>query len=485
MFRVKGSHWSRVSTNFLLDAALLLLAFKLAAMMRFEELVSTREALYLPALAVGAIALPSLLYLSGFYQSSKQRRSRRVETIELMLILTGTAVLVMSVGSIHFSARIGRGVLAIGMGLTAFFMLVRHAWNRHRATGTRSAFVVACPLDDEVAKTYARLDHDEGHLQGVFVAPGHQTTAELAVLGTTTDMERISQKLGIRELVCSERVVETKAMFPLFRRLRFQGVNISTLIEAFEDHYQMVPLELVTERWLLSASSQPHILYIKKLKRAFDLVVSSLLLALLSPICVMVAIVIKLSSRGPVIYKQVRTGKFGRPFQVLKFRSMHVTAEADGQARWWQANDPRETWFGRWMRRYRIDEIPQLINILAGEMSFVGPRPERPEFIKDLAEQVPFYEERLMIPPGLTGWAQVSYPYGSGAQDAARKLEYDLYYLKHMSLVLDLFILLDTVKAVVRGGASVRRNGRHILNEPTVVTTNEKEGSGNGTIHAA
>ncbi|MBL9114518.1 MAG: exopolysaccharide biosynthesis polyprenyl glycosylphosphotransferase [Verrucomicrobiaceae bacterium] len=468
MFSIsKGSHWSRVSINFLFDALLLLAAFKLAAMIRFEELVTAREVLYLPALTVGAVTLPVLLYLSGFYLSSKQRSTFRVEVIHLFLILLATTILVMAVGSINFSARVGRGVLVLGMGMTAVFMAVRHVWPWQRRTGPLTAFVVACPLDDEVAKAYQRLDAESGEFLGVFVVPGHNTACGLHVLGPTTAMEQIVKEKGIRNVLCSERVIETRSLFGLFRRLRFQGAQISSLIHAFEDHYQMVPLELVTEQWLLNASSQPQAFYIKKLKRAFDLVVAGLLLTLLAPLCLIVAVLIKISSKGPVIYRQTRTGKFGRPFEVLKFRSMKVTAEADGKARWWQANDPRETWLGKWLRKYRVDEIPQLINILAGEMSFVGPRPERPEFVRELAEKIPFYEERLMIPPGLTGWAQVSYPYGSSIDDAARKLEYDLYYLKHMSVILDLFILLDTVKAVVRGGAAVRTNGRHLLGDST------------------
>jgi lipopolysaccharide/colanic/teichoic acid biosynthesis glycosyltransferase len=159
----------------------------------------------------------------------------------------------------------------------------------------------------------------------------------------------------------------------------------------------------------------------------------------------------------------MRSGRFGKPFEVLKFRSMLVDAEADGQARWWQANDPRETLLGKWLRKFRVDEIPQLVNILRGDMSFVGPRPERPEFVEQLSKEVPFYEERLMLLPGLTGWAQVNYPYGSSVDDARRKLEFDLYYLKHMSLVLDFFVLLDTIRAVVRGGAPTRRTGREAL----------------------
>jgi len=178
---------------------------------------------------------------------------------------------------------------------------------------------------------------------------------------------------------------------------------------------------------------------------------------------------VKLTSKGPLIYRQMRSGKGGRPFQVFKLRSMRVDAEADGRPRWWQKNDSRETWIGRWLRKFRIDEIPQLVNILRGEMSFVGPRPERPEFVEELSRQIPFYAERLMMPPGLTGWAQVNYAYGASVEDAVQKLEFDLYYLKHMSLVLDLFVLLDTIRTVLLGGARQRCPSRAQMTELLVV----------------
>jgi lipopolysaccharide/colanic/teichoic acid biosynthesis glycosyltransferase len=154
-----------------------------------------------------------------------------------------------------------------------------------------------------------------------------------------------------------------------------------------------------------------------------------------------------------VFYRQVRCGRFGKEFSMLKLRTMRVDAEKDG-AVWATAGDKRTTPVGGFLRKYRIDEIPQLINVLRGEMSLVGPRPERPEFVEQLAEKIPFYRERLMIQPGITGWAQVNYPYGASVEDTRRKLEYDLYYMKHMSLFLDLFILLDTVRTILAGGLS-------------------------------
>jgi lipopolysaccharide/colanic/teichoic acid biosynthesis glycosyltransferase len=169
---------------------------------------------------------------------------------------------------------------------------------------------------------------------------------------------------------------------------------------------------------------------------------------------------VRLTSKGPIFYTQSRAGKFGKPFTMFKLRTMCVDAEKDG-AQWASggatgSRDPRVTPVGGFLRKFRIDEMPQLVNVLRGDMSFVGPRPERPEMIVELSKKIPFYEERMLVAPGITGWAQVNWPYAASVVDARRKLEYDLYYLKHMSLFLDMVILLDTVRTVLLGGAVSR-----------------------------
>jgi len=457
------SHWQRVTRSFLIDAALLPLSFKVAATLRFEDLISNQEMGYLPAILIGALALPSLLYISGFYVSTKLRRDRSKEAIQILGVLAATTLIVMAMGSLVHSARVGRGVLGMGMAITAALVLIRHLAGSRHFRYQKTAFVVSNRRDEQLAQTFNKTLDRGNSLMGVFTTPGYKTTTDIPRLGCTKDIETLAETLGLDCVMCDERLVDAPVLGTKLRRLRFQGVNVTTLGQAFEEQYQIVPLELVTDHWLLNASSQPQLFYIRKLKRAFDLVVASILLLLLAPSFALIAVLIKLTSPGPVIYRQMRCGKFGRSFQVFKFRSMRVDAEKDGRARWWSLNDPRETLLGRWMRKFRIDEIPQLINILRGDMSFVGPRPERPEFVKELSEQVPFFQERMMVLPGLTGWAQVNYPYGSNAEDAARKMEFDLYYMKHMSVVLDVFILLDTIRTVISGGAVARETGRQAL----------------------
>jgi exopolysaccharide biosynthesis polyprenyl glycosylphosphotransferase len=185
-----------------------------------------------------------------------------------------------------------------------------------------------------------------------------------------------------------------------------------------------------------------------------DLCVALAGLLIAGPIMAVVAVAVKATSPGPVVYRQERVGQHGRVFTVLKFRSMRADAEAQTGAVWASKNDSRVTPIGRFLRRTRLDELPQLFNVLKGDMSFVGPRPERPEFVKQLTERIPFYGQRHIIRPGLTGWAQVRYTYGSSVEDALEKLQYDLFYIKNLSIPLDLFIVFSTIKTVIlRRGA--------------------------------
>jgi exopolysaccharide biosynthesis polyprenyl glycosylphosphotransferase len=184
-------------------------------------------------------------------------------------------------------------------------------------------------------------------------------------------------------------------------------------------------------------------------KRLFDITASLLLIALTFPLIVLGALAVKLESRGPAFYRQRRVGLYGQGFDIIKLRSMRQDAEVAGKAVWAEKDDPRITRVGRFIRKVRIDELPQCWSVLKGEMSFVGPRPERPQFVEDLEQQIPYYAERHMVKPGITGWAQINYPYGASIDDSRQKLEYDLYYAKNYSPFLDLLILLQTIRVVI------------------------------------
>ena len=212
-----------------------------------------------------------------------------------------------------------------------------------------------------------------------------------------------------------------------------------------------MPIELLKVSWLIYGNGYRQGWLRTLVKRTFDLVVATSLLLVTLPVMAIAALAIALESGAPIIYRQERVGFRGRIFTVFKFRSMGLDAERGGQARWAVARDPRVTRVGRVIRRLRIDELPQLFNVLRGEMSFVGPRPERPEFVEMLTGQVPFYAVRHSVKPGLTGWAQVRYSYGASVEQSVRKLEYDLYYVKNHTLLLDVLVLLETVRVVLLG----------------------------------
>ena len=232
---------------------------------------------------------------------------------------------------------------------------------------------------------------------------------------------------------------------------RMSGIDITDTLGFFERESALILLDLVQPSWLLHADGFKRNFIRSCVKRSFDILVSIFLLVLFAPFMLLVTLAISLEygGKGPVFYSQQRVGRNGRCFNVHKFRSMKVDAEADGVARWAQKEDPRITCVGSFIRKYRLDELPQLWNVLAGEMSLVGPRPERPEFVKELCQANPLYKERHRVCPGITGWAQLCYPYGASAEDSMSKLQYDLYYVKNHGLFLDAYTLIQTVEVVL------------------------------------
>ncbi|MEI9853083.1 MAG: TIGR03013 family XrtA/PEP-CTERM system glycosyltransferase [Sphingomonas sp.] len=233
-------------------------------------------------------------------------------------------------------------------------------------------------------------------------------------------------------------------------RIKTTGVHVNEISTFLERETGRVDLDSVNPSWLIfSDGFSSGRMLSSMFKRLFDIAASMLLLILALPLILIGAIAVKLDSKGPAFYRQRRVGLFGQGFDVVKLRSMRIDAEAPGQAVWAEKDDPRITRVGRIIRKLRIDELPQCWSVLKGEMSFVGPRPERPQFVEDLETQLPYYAERHMVKPGITGWAQINYPYGASIEDSRQKLEYDLYYAKNYSPFLDLLILLQTARVVL------------------------------------
>ena len=256
--------------------------------------------------------------------------------------------------------------------------------------------------------------------------------------------------LGASEVVMA--LEERRNALPLADLLRVKtaGVPVCELSTFLERETGRIDLGSVNPSWLIFSDGFAGGRMISStVKRAFDIVASLTLLILTLPLVVIAAIAVKLESAGPAFYRQRRVGLYNQGFDILKLRSMRIDAEVAGRAQWAAENDPRVTRVGRFIRKVRIDELPQAWTVLKGEMSFVGPRPERPQFVDELEQQLPFYAERHMVKPGITGWAQINYPYGASVEDARHKLEYDLYYAKNYSPFLDLLILLQTLRVVL------------------------------------
>ena len=229
------------------------------------------------------------------------------------------------------------------------------------------------------------------------------------------------------------------------------GVKVSDLSTFFEKMLGQIRIDQLHAGWLIFGDGFRQGALRNAAKRLFDIIWSCVLLLLAAPILLLTAVCIVFESKGPVFYRQERVGQDGRAFSVLKFRSMRVDAEKDGAPRWAVAKDDRVTRVGSLIRRYRIDEFPQLLNVLKGEMSLVGPRPERPFFVEQLTAEIPFYAVRHSVKPGVTGWAQVRYQYGASVEDSLQKLQFDLYYVKNHSLLLDILVLFETVGVVLSG----------------------------------
>lgn len=263
------------------------------------------------------------------------------------------------------------------------------------------------------------------------------------------DLGAYVEQLGVSEVVLA--LEERRNALPLkdLLRIKTMGVHVNDFSSFMERETGRVDLDSVNPSWLIFSDGFSSGRMISTVaKRAFDVLASGLLLLLTFPLIALFAVLVKLDSRGPAFFRQQRVGLYGEVFEVVKLRSMRTDAEKDG-VKWAEKDDPRITRLGRFIRKVRIDELPQTWSVLKGEMSFVGPRPEVPKFVAELEERLPYYAERHMVKPGITGWAQINYPYGASIEDARHKLEYDLYYVKNYSPFLDLLILLQTLRVVL------------------------------------
>src|SRR5947209_8690767 len=354
---------------------------------------------------------------------------------------------------------IGRGVSLLALPLALVMMVAwrvaAHWLLGHPSVGEKILIVGSGEAAIDVAREVLER-RDAGYRVVGFVDSRPELVGQSLinprVLGTTAEMPDIIRREGVDRVVVA--MAERRGQFPTQQLLDLSlsgDVAIEECASFYERLTGRVSLDMMRPSWLIFSGRgrQGRVSAVVRTVVHRSVALAGAVLSL--PVALLAAVLIKLDSRGPVFYAQERVGKNGRSFRVYKFRSMRVDAERDGPVWASRAGDDRATRVGRVIRKIRVDEIPQFWNILRGEMNFVGPRPERPHFVRQLAEEIPFYEQRHLIPPGLTGWAQIKYPYGASIEDARQKLQYDLYYIKNQGLLLDAVILFETVKTILFG----------------------------------
>jgi exopolysaccharide biosynthesis polyprenyl glycosylphosphotransferase len=411
-------------------------------------------------LASGALAIPvlpvagfTLLFLCTFYIFDLYDLQIFGESATLLsrLLWAGGIVLVVASAVSCITPGPGRQVELLQCVATA--VTVTFAWRRFFSANycfllkqELTAIIGAGPHAECIRSL---MDRPESRYRFTgFVHSGEGDASGAGVLGSIAELDDLVERHGIRQFVLATDSVPSSAE-PTISYLKFQGVGFHRSPDIAMELSQSLPIELLNQSWLRLAEKSDLIKrhFTRKVKRIFDVVLSATALVFYGPVLLLCAIAVRLESPGPIIFRQTRVGWHGKPFTIFKLRSMKHGSERVAQ--WAQVGDARVTRIGRFLRRTHIDELPQLINVLRGEMSFVGPRPERPVFVEQLSKQIPYYDVRHFLLPGITGWAQVNFGYGASVADARRKHEFDLYYVMHASLLLDLLIVLKTIQVVV------------------------------------
>ncbi|MHC5740428.1 MAG: sugar transferase [Nostoc sp.] len=400
------------------------------------------------------------LYLADTYHPDSQIAGLRAPSrILISNVVVGLIIasLIYLTGAWGKESVLKRGILLPCLGIFTTWAMVSRIyvanWARSQAQHSRWLILGA----GKKAILFGKIFLERSSLgRLVVLATAEQNINELAksnrvAVGSLNDLSQWSQQPWSGVVVTTPMKL-SDAQIQQLMQLRLSGVSIYGIPDVCEILWYKLPSSLLQDNWLafgagfnLAADSINQ-----KLKRLVDIILAWSLFLFLSPLMLLTVLAIKLDSPGPVLYTQMRTGLEGKLFRVYKFRSMYQDAEKLG-AQWAYEGDPRTTRVGRWLRLTRIDELPQILNVLWGEMSLIGPRPERPEFDIKLRQEIPYYDLRYVVKPGITGWAQVMYPYGASVEDAYEKLAYDLYYIKNYSLALDLAIVFKTVRVVLLG----------------------------------
>jgi sugar transferase (PEP-CTERM system associated) len=438
----------------LLDLALLVVASEIAWQLRASQIgISTGD---IGGRGIALIGTAMMIWLAmiavGVYGPNALRSLRFAGARVLVAISLGIIVLAV-VDFIIPTDLLWRSTLLYTMGL-AILVLVADRLLLNSFLGS-SAFrrrVMVLGASDRAQRLRELGDKPEtgfAIVAYISMSDNGRLVEEAIPRAAIHDLGRFVENLGVSEVVLA--LQERRNALPLkdLLRIKTKGVHVNDFSSFIERETGRVDLDTINPSWLIfSDGFSSSRMFSSAVKRIFDITASLILLVLTLPIIVLFALLVKLDSKGPAFFRQTRVGLYGEPFTLIKLRSMRTDAEKDG-AKWAEENDPRITRLGRFIRKVRIDELPQTWSVLKGQMSFVGPRPEVPTFVESLEEEIPFYGERHMVKPGITGWAQINYPYGASVEDSRCKLEYDLYYAKNYTPFLDFVILLQTLRVVL------------------------------------
>ena len=415
----------------------------------------------LPALvpaAVFAAVMTVLMSTLGLYQREQPRNLSELVGRVLFAFLLGLPVAYMVFrllpqGSMAMPAL----DISLCLGFGGILLLRAASFVQADGAGMFTRRILVVGTGSEAASVWASVSTSASATHTIvgFVSVGADTSVEVPsamVMPEGSCVMQLARDHRANEIVVAVRE-RRGGVLPLRELLdcKLAGVTVNDLSSFFERMRGQVRLDSLRASWLIYGDGFRQGIGRTVVKRLFDVLAASVLLVVTAPVMLLAAIAIALESGFPVIYRQERVGQGGRTFKVLKFRSMRLDAEADGKPRWASNSDDRITRVGHFIRKTRIDELPQIFNVLHGDMSFVGPRPERPYFVDQLTDQIPFYAARHSVKPGITGWAQVRYAYGASVDDAVQKLQYDLYYVKNHTLFLDVLVLLQTVRVVLTG----------------------------------
>ncbi len=439
----------------LLDLALLLVAGEMAWQMRAQQIGMDPGTLEERAVSIGfyaAVVFVAMIAV-GVY-GADALRSMRYATARLLVAVSLGIIALSLVDYFLPGLAFWRSTLAYAMGLTIIFLmcdrLLLGMFLGTSAFRRRVMVLGAGPRAQRLRRLSERPESGFAIVSYIGMSENTPVVEEAIARSAIHDLNRFVENLGVSEVVLA--LEERRNALPLkdLLRIKTAGVHVNDFSSFLERETGRVDLDTLNPSWLIfSDGFSSGRMVSSAAKRVFDICASGIVLLLCLPLIVIFALAVKLDSKGPAFFRQTRVGLYGQDFDLIKLRSMTVDAEKNGEAQWAQTNDPRVTRIGRFIRKVRIDELPQLWSVLKGEMSFVGPRPERPQFVADLEEQLPYYAERHMVKPGITGWAQINYPYGASMEDSRQKLEYDLYYAKNYTPFLDLLILLLTVRVVL------------------------------------